>query len=462
MRQPRKPLWTDGLFLEPHHLQRQDQYHELLLARRLAAVSPQDWGVVELEIDPRALQTGEVHVVRLKAVLPDGTILDVGDDSGNLLPARRFEGFGGFGTTQGSSARAGRPLDVYVGLPRESDQLPNVDLKSDPATTARYLRMQATAVDLNSGTDERGIEWAGNNLRILFGDEPVDRFDVIRIAQLVRATSGSVVFNEAFVPPVLQIGASPFLQEGFRQILRVMIAKQQGLALSRRQRSAATVEFQAADAPKFWLLHTLNGLLPLVSEVVDKASTPPREAYAVLSQLIGQLCTFDVQADPMNIPRFNFLELGSVFEPMFKLALELLNRVISERYVEIPLEIRENGLRVGKLRDSAIYQHAFFLAVSGKYPEAQVRDQVPKLTKIASFQQIGRILNSAVNGSRLALEHHPPSALPVKPGVVFFRLETAGDFWVNMVTTGTVAIQSPFDPAAMQLALYAVDPVFLQ
>jgi len=33
--QPRKPLWFDGLFLQPHHLQRQGRYHERLLARRL-------------------------------------------------------------------------------------------------------------------------------------------------------------------------------------------------------------------------------------------------------------------------------------------------------------------------------------------------------------------------------------------------------------------------------------------
>ncbi|MCL2778320.1 MAG: type VI secretion system baseplate subunit TssK [Polyangiaceae bacterium] len=461
MRQPRKPLWIDGLFLEPHHLQRQDQYHELLLARRLAAVSPQDWGLLELNIDPRALQTGEVRVVTLKAVLPDGTVLDVGDGSADSLPARRYEGFGDFGT-KGSAGRPLRPLDVYVGLARENDQAPNVDLKGDPASPARYQRMQTTVVDLNSGMDERSIEWAGNNLRILFGDEPVDRFEVIRIAQLVRAASGSVVLSETFVPPVLQIGASLFLQEGFRRLLRVMIAKQQGLASSRRQRSAAVIEFHAADAAKFWLLHTLNGLLPLVAEVVDKPSTPPREAYAVLAQLIGQLCTFDAQGDPMNVPRFKFLEIGPVFEPMFNLALALLDRVIAERYVEIPLEQQDNGLRVGKLRDSAIYQFAFFLAVSGKYPEAQVRDQVPKLTKIASLPQIGRILNSAVNGAHIALEHRPPTALPVKPGVVFFRLETTGDFWVHMVTTGTIAIQSPFDPNAMQLALYAVDPTFLR
>jgi type VI secretion system protein ImpJ len=457
--QPRKPLWIDGLFLEPHHLQRQDAYHERLLARRLGAVAANDWGVLELEIDQRALQAGEVRVVRLEAMLPDGTPLSVDESNSDLLPARRFDGFGGFSGGPGGNAH--RPLDVYVALAQESDRVANVDLENNPATTARYLRSQSTVADLNTGTEERTVEWARHNLRILFGEERRERFDVLRVAQLVRATSGAVVLRETFVPPVLHIGASAFVTNGFRRVLQAMIGKQQGLASSRRQRSATVIEFQAGDAARFWLLHTLNGMLPAVAEVVDKPSTPARDAYGVLAQLIGQLCTFDVEGDPMAIPRFNYLELGDTFEPMFTAALGLLDRVIAERYVQIPLEPRE-GVLVGELRDPNIFQHAFYLAASGSYPEAQVREHIPKLTKISALQQLGALMHSHVNGARLAFEHRPPGALPVKPGVVFFRLETAGDFWTQMVASGTIAIHAPFDTNALKLSLYAVDPRTLQ
>ena len=87
---------------------------------------------------------------------------------------------------------------------------------------------------------------------------------------------------------------------------------------------------------------------------------------------------------------------------------------------------------------------------------------MPRLTKIASAQYIGQLLNSHTNGARLIPEPNPPGALPVKPGVAFFRLETAGDYWMHMVSTGSVAIYLPFDPGTVQLALYAVDPETLQ
>ena len=449
MSHPRKPLWIEGLFLEPHHLQAQDHYHERRLERRLNAVVPYPWGVVDLEIDTRALQSGELRVTRLDAFLPDGTPISVDGEKGDSLSARRFD-LAAVGHVQ-------RPLDVYVALAQEGPHVANVDLKNDPATTARYLRAQSVLPDVNTGTDERSVDWARHNLRILFGEERRERFDVLPVARVTRSPSGTLALDEHYVPPVLQIGASDALTSGFRRVHRAMLAKQQELASSRRQRSASMVEMGAGDTTKFWLLHTLNGLLPAIAEVVDKPGTSPREAFGALSTLVGQLCTFDAEADPTDIPRFDFLDLGSVFEPLFVHAVEMLGRVVGERYVRIPLEPRE-GLLVGELRDPAIFQHAFYLAVSGSYSEAQIREHVPKLTKIAALQQMGVLLHSHVNGARLALEHRPPGALPVKPGVTFFRVETSGDFWTQMVASGTFALHAPFDPSAFQVALYAVAP----
>ena len=35
---PRKPVWTEGLFMTPQHLQQADTYHESLLQSRMHAV----------------------------------------------------------------------------------------------------------------------------------------------------------------------------------------------------------------------------------------------------------------------------------------------------------------------------------------------------------------------------------------------------------------------------------------
>jgi type VI secretion system protein ImpJ len=452
MTAPRKPLWLDGLFLEPNHLQQQDRYHERLLADRAAALRVHGWGVLDLAIDPQALQSGELRVLRLRAVLPDGTMLNVGEGLDDSLPARSVEGF----------RQNQQTLDVFVALAQEGAVGANADLVGDPTTNARLLKSESEVPDFNTGRDERAVPWGRHNLRVLFGDERRDRFDAIRIAQLVRSASGALVLRDTLVPPSLRIGASPFLVSGVHRVLSAMIAKQQALSTSRRQRSATVIEFQAADAARFWLLHTLNTKLPVFAELAHNVGLHPDVVHRELSELIGALCTFDADANPLAVPRYDHLDAGATFEPMFATAIALLERLIAERFVEIPLERHEGGFHTGALRDPKVFRHAFFLAVSGSYTAAQLREHVPRLTKIASGRQIGSIVNSAVNGARLALEQYPPGALPVKPDVLFFRLETASDFWNDVVSTGTIAIYQPFDPNTVRLALYAVDPETLQ
>ncbi|HWL87380.1 MAG TPA: type VI secretion system baseplate subunit TssK [Polyangiaceae bacterium] len=452
---PRKPLWTKGLFLAQHHLQAQDRYHERLLAARLESVLPYAWGVVDFEIDEAALRAGQLRLVRLDAILPDGTPLVVsGDAVDDVLPTRAIEGF------------TGQNLTIYVGLPRDDASAATVDFTTDPTATAttRYLATEARELDATTAKEERPIAWLRHNARVLFGAEPLDRFDAFPVAELVRSATGAVVMRDTFVPPVLRVGASRFLSDGFRRLLTTMIAKQQGLSQSRRLRAASVVEFQAADASKFWLLHTLNQMIPSIAEIVDKPATPPREAHHVLGQLVGMLGTFDATADPMQVPKYNHLRLGDVFDPMFKQAMKLLDTVIAERYVTVPLTVHDRGMYTGEMRDPAALPYDYFLAVSGtgNISEPQIREHVPRLAKIAATTRIEALMHVAVSGARIAHEYRIPAALPVKPGVLFFRIEKASDYWREILTSGTVAIYLPIDPTTVQLSLFGTEPQTLQ
>ena len=45
----------------------------------------------------------------------------------------------------------------------------------------------------------------------------------------------------------------------------------------------------------------------------------------------------------------------------------------------------------------------------------------------------------------------------IQPGLLWFRLGRAPEFWADIVATGTFALYHPFDPHSMNLALYAVE-----
>src|ERR1700722_8066098 len=76
-----KIVWSEGLFLRPHHLQQNDRYLEHLLERRVGDVTPYPWGFSVLEIDRDLAQQSKFFVRRAAGIMPDGTPFDIPADS---------------------------------------------------------------------------------------------------------------------------------------------------------------------------------------------------------------------------------------------------------------------------------------------------------------------------------------------------------------------------------------------
>jgi len=70
---------------------------------------------------------------------------------------------------------------------------------------------------------------------------------------------------------------------------------QRQLAEGRRMRSAASVDFQASDASKFWMLHTLNSFIPRVSHLAYFFSALAQSS-AIFLVLIAVFSVFRLQA----------------------------------------------------------------------------------------------------------------------------------------------------------------------
>jgi type VI secretion system protein ImpJ len=164
------------------------------------------------------------------------------------------------------------------------------------------------------------------------------------------------------------------------------------------------------------------------------------------------------------LPKFNFLELGEVFEALFAIVLRLLPGGIEQSYVEIPLEHRPDGMFIGRIGDPKLVAHEFFVSVKASLAEALVRERVPGVLKMAGWNQIYDIVKHARHGVRVNIEWNPSGALPVKPGVCFFRVRREGTYWDEIAKSSTVALYLPVDGewAGAGLSLYAVDPAHLK
>jgi type VI secretion system protein ImpJ len=59
-------------------------------------------------------------------------------------------------------------------------------------------------------------------------------------------------------------------------------------------------------------------------------------------------------------------------------------------------------------------------------------------------------------GVRVQIEYRPPGAIPIRPGVVYLRVDQSGDYWNDILGSGTIAIYQPIDPQKVDLRLIGV------
>ena len=66
-------IWSEGMFLRPHHFQQHDRYLENLLESRCAPMKAYSWGITDFKIDNDLLSQGKIALSVCQGILPDGT-----------------------------------------------------------------------------------------------------------------------------------------------------------------------------------------------------------------------------------------------------------------------------------------------------------------------------------------------------------------------------------------------------
>jgi type VI secretion system protein ImpJ len=443
-----KVLWSEGLFLTPHHFQQWDHYHEDLLNFRLRALTTFMWGAEELKFNEEALQNGTFEVLRCRALLPDGLPLDI-PDLDAPPPSRNFTEF---------FAPANDLMDVFLAIPISRPGA--ADVSSGDVKTgfmARYLPITATFPDENTGDNERPVTLAAKNLRLLFGDEPLDNHAALKIAQLRRTAEGKVILDESFIPAALGLSASPPLMNIVRRLLEMLLAKSSTLSEQRRQKGLGVADFTTSEVAGFWLLHTVNAYIPLMMHFHHVQKIHPERLYLTMARLAGELMTFVTEGSPGELPKYVHTNLTQTFTELDRRLRVLLETVIPTRCVPIPLERTKESIYVGRILDERLPAGAeFFLGVFAKMPEAQLLERVPRKSKIASIDTINYLLGQALPGVLLRPVPIPPGPIPTRVGFKYFRLEKLGTYWESIATSRTISIHLPAEFPDLRLELYAV------
>ena len=449
MEQQQKVLWTEGMFLTPHHFQQWDRYYEHLIQQRLHNLAPLAWGVRELAINEEALENGQVSISRFSGVLPDGLLVNApgtddplaARDVGDRFPAEKER------------------LAVYLAAPI----VPDGGVAQDPTGNhdgrpTRYRQKTVSARDANDEAGQRDIQIAATHLRILFEGESLDDHTWIQIAELGKSSTGGFALDEHYVPPSLSIGASPVLMAHLRKILEILATKSTEFARQRRNRGAGLASFSTAESASFWLLHTVNGFIPPLQHIFNAGTHHPEQVYLSLSQLTGYMYTFAGEGHPKDVTPYQHDDLGGTFQRIEDKLRALLGTIIPTKCTNIPLEIKRDNMFVAEIKDDRVLQPegAIYVAIQADVPAEKVVREAPLKFKISSQDRVDQLITAALRGISVRHIPAPPPEIPVQPGRNYFQIDKAGDHWDAVRNSRSMALYLPPEFAGLKLELMAV------
>ncbi len=448
----RRVIWSEGMALDPQHLQQWDRHVGGLVSARARSLTRYDWGLTRLELDRDRLSNGELAVVAVAGILPDGLVFDVPEQ--DAAPAARA-------IADAFDAGADR-MAVYLAVPAERAGEPVVlrEGGSNGATRrreARYVSGVVAAPDDNTGADAREIEVAAPNLQLRLGSEALDGFTAIRIAEVVRTPAGAFAFDDRFVPTSLRLAAAPPLQQAGRRLIELLVAQRAVLA-ERRQAILRKPAITPADVVALHLYEVVCGAIPRVAHHADGDGAAPEALFLTMAELAARLASWVPAARVPDLPLYEHADLTGCFGKLTTILWALLGEAAPEAdYIEIPLHALRPNVFAGQADADLLNRAALFLlAGAPETADEGALVDLPTKLRVASPQTIESVLRSATRALPLEVVDTPPPGVPVRPGARVLALQKRGPFWEAIIQGAGVAVYVPAEVGRLDLKLIAV------
>ncbi len=437
-----RPVWSEGLFLRPQHFQLAERGAASALHARFDGAQAYPWGIVELKLSDDLAQGAQVGIERLVAVLPDGEVVRIPGDAPPPAP------FDVDGQVRGDI--------VYLTLPAEQNGA--VAFAYGDAANADIARWHVVEQDAIDVTDPARtsdtIEVGRANLR--FGIEEADLTGRIRLglARIREVQGRRIVWDEAYVPPVLDIRASPVLAGFLIDTIGRLDSRQDELSLRAVEGAEGGTETFAA----YLLLQLLNRWQPELRHLSRLDRVHPERLFTAFIALAGELATF-TRADrrPEAFPDYDHENLEACFRPVMEALRAGLSTEFTRSAVQLELKQLQPGAYASTITDRTLYdQGRFYLAVATRRPAEQVRQSMPSVVKIGSVARMQQLVQSALPGVPLTPVAAPPPQIRVMPNYVYFELDRSSPDWRDFATAPALGLHIAGDWPDLDLELWCV------
>ena len=437
-----KVIWSQGMFLQPHHFQQEARHVEHLIDLRVRAAGPHAWGFFELVLDEGLLALGRVGIVRASGVLPDGTPFMIPTVDAVPVPLQLQPDVKG--------------EIVYLAAPVARAGVTEIDFGD--ASTHELCRFRATNEELrdhtNAGDEPEPIQTGALNLSLVRARDATDAYALLGVARVVeRRADNQVVLDRGYIAPQTRIEATAQLS-ATASLLHGLIQQRARLLASRMGQLGHGVS-EVAD---FLMLQTLNRAEPVFRQHAGAPHVHPSEFHLACLQLAGELSTFASEArHAPEFPLYRHVDLNATFAPVVDALRRMLSVVLERNALQIELADRGRGVRTGVFPDPDLARHSnFVLAVNAQLPSDQVRQRFPSQSKLGPADRLRDLVQLQLPGVTMRLLPTAPRQLPFHAGFHYFELDRGGDLWKQIERSGSLALHVAGDFPGLELELWAI------
>jgi len=434
-------VWQEGMFLRAQHFQQQDRWLEMLVRARAAPLRPHPWGVTEMSIDRDLLATGRFALSAVNGVFEDGTPFAIPGETDHPAPLELPD--------------SARNVVVYLAAPVR--QPGAVEVAAGANGDGRYTVSEFEAFDTHSASPQPAPLQIGRlRLRYLLETDERAGYLCIGLARVIEvAADRRVTLDEHWIAPSLICSASPPLSGFLTELAGIL--NQRGEALGARLTAPGSSRGVAEIGDFLWL-QSINRWQKLLSHWADAGNVHPEELYATLVQMAGEFATFtEPTKRPNAYPAYRHEDLQRSYAPVIADLRRSLSMVLEQNAINIPLQDRRYGVRVGQITDRSILRAAsFVLVVQADVPTETLIRLFPSQVKIGAVEHIRDLVNVAIPGIAVRPLPVAPRQIPFYAGASYFELDRNSPHWQQMQSSGGFAIHVSGEFPGMRLELWAI------
>ncbi|HEY5742120.1 MAG TPA: type VI secretion system baseplate subunit TssK [Terrimicrobiaceae bacterium] len=446
--------WHEGLFLQPHHLQRsQRALNDTISAeRRLSWTFA--YGLVDARLNSDDLENMRLRFDRLRAIMPSGIEITYPGDS--ELPSIDIKQ---------ALATSGGVLNVFLGVPIWFDARANAvkaGQEADMRAKVLYCVNEVDCVDENTGENSKPILMRKINARlVLEGEDPSD-LEVIPLVRVIRSAGQDVGMprqDPEFCGPCLVLGGSALLVELVRDLASQVEASRKELVVQITRAGFSLDNLRGIQFEQIMRLRTLNRFAARLPSLAEAPNVAPFFMYLELRELLGELTALHPDRDAFDVAAYDHDSPYLAFGELSAKIRSLLRGTVAPMFIKIPFA------NVAEVR-TATFEEKHFTMPNDYFLGIETKEDPRALAKLVEnpdeFKLMPKSMGTrAIRGVLLKEERFVPLELPAKSGLHYFRLlrSDSGRAWGQIQAEKAAVVRWPDEGSSeFQISLYMTLP----